>query len=1274
MSSNITAQEKNAFDLWLESYNKGIDLYNTSNFSDAIPHFVEALKYIDNIDFSTSEETQLYPVENYYNLGVSYLNINDIDNSILHLESALKYVNKLSFVDIDLVTGFMADLGHAYAQKDLHKALNYREEVIKRLNISGHKDLVYAINLYKLAFNYYYLNETDDFYINLIEVEKILNQIGETKSDYYAFTVYYLGNYYFNNDDYKSAHKFLSLSEKFQQYLNTFEMYNYIETVFINAVALFNIEENQKALDKIDSIINDDYFKQEENALLYTQIVDRKAILLHKLQRIDEANKTYLNSLSNIRIAYGEDTKYYAFQNANYGQFLIEREYFEKASIYLEKANSLYKNLNLTNSDTYHLLLNSLGSLNLNRGNYKKAETYFTEALKMLNNEDIPNLEMNKINILNNLALIYQSNGEYEKAKTIYSNILDRKKATLTENNSDYATSLMNYGNMLFESGQYYEAETIYKKALSIFENTIGKNDIMYAKQLLSLGQFYIITRQLKKGLNVFNDAIEIYKASDLNQSAGMGLAIAGKGVIQQHLGEIENSTQTQLKGLELIKKSLSTNNIEYGKIAKNLGLSYHISRDFEKAIYYYKQAFSTYKKSLKDGHYLYGLLLYQIADTQFQTGQKDEALKNLDKAIENFKSNFGDDSFWYTTAMISKGAFTLNAGNYKTALHIFNSLETVIDNVLESDSDIKNILFYQLGVSHELNGNNLKATAYYYKYNEGFKKLLKDVFTYRSENEKKQFLKQFEITLSWLNNSIFNTTHQLTGLIQTGLNNQLMLKGLLLNSTKDLLSELSENGSDAIKTKVASFRLLRKERENLINNPSDKNEGKLNQLKTQINDLENELVRLYNESNKFEKTSIDKDWKAIQSQLKPNEIALEYSVFYSRDGANITKEKAYGVYLIHKNWDQPKAIELFSEDDLKTILNNQTPNTLYQTRGSQGGSSTDTKGLYDLIWAPIEPYLEGIETIYFSPTGLLNQIPFAALDTTDKPILASQYNMVQLSSTYSLTEPAANPNTTNTLFIGGIDYEYTSSGSSANSDTASNLAMLKSVSGTRSMGSKWNYLPGTLDEVSSIKNLFKDNGKTHTLLSSKEATETAFKQLSGNSPNTIHIATHGFFFENPKTNTSETLDIGSQNIYKASEDPLLRSGLIFAGANEAWTKGVNPNSEDDGILTALEISNLDLSNTDLVVLSACETGLGDIDGSEGVYGLQRAFKMAGVDLIIMSLWEVPDTETAEFMQSFYSNWLSGQEIRQAFRNTQLTMAEKYENNPEKWAAFVLFE
>ncbi|MDA8886894.1 CHAT domain-containing protein [Bacteroidia bacterium] len=136
----------------------------------------------------------------------------------------------------------------------------------------------------------------------------------------------------------------------------------------------------------------------------------------------------------------------------------------------------------------------------------------------------------------------------------------------------------------------------------------------------------------------------------------------------------------------------------------------------------------------------------------------------------------------------------------------------------------------------------------------------------------------------------------------------------------------------------------------------------------------------------------------------------------------------------------------------------------------------------------------------------------------------------------------------------------------------------------------------------------------------------------------------------------------------------MVRSGIILARGNFSWTYGINPYSKEDGILTAAEISNLDLRSTELVVLSACETGLGDIEGNEGVYGLQRGFRMAGVEKLVISLWQVPDTETAEFMIDFYENLLETEVVRAAFNKTQKSMQAKYNNEPFKWAGFVLVE
>jgi CHAT domain-containing protein len=177
-------------------------------------------------------------------------------------------------------------------------------------------------------------------------------------------------------------------------------------------------------------------------------------------------------------------------------------------------------------------------------------------------------------------------------------------------------------------------------------------------------------------------------------------------------------------------------------------------------------------------------------------------------------------------------------------------------------------------------------------------------------------------------------------------------------------------------------------------------------------------------------------------------------------------------------------------------------------------------------------------------------------------------------------------------------------------------------------------------------------------------------------SPRILHIATHGFFFPDPQdTLKSRQRSSGEEPVFKLSDNPMIRSGLLLAGANHAWKTGkpLRPGMED-GILTAYEISQMNLRNTELVVLSACETGLGQIEGNEGVYGLQRAFKIAGAKYLLMSLWQVPDKQTQELMEVFYKNWLEGgKNIPEAFREAQKTMRAKY-SNPFFWAGFVLVE
>jgi len=227
----------------------------------------------------------------------------------------------------------------------------------------------------------------------------------------------------------------------------------------------------------------------------------------------------------------------------------------------------------------------------------------------------------------------------------------------------------------------------------------------------------------------------------------------------------------------------------------------------------------------------------------------------------------------------------------------------------------------------------------------------------------------------------------------------------------------------------------------------------------------------------------------------------------------------------------------------------------------------------------------------------------------------------------------------------------------------------------TAQRGVSWGFLEGTEKEAEQICQYLNEQKIPNRLYRETAGNEESFKRLSGMPVGVIHLATHGFFLEDIKSEYSRNIvqQLGGGRD-KAFENPLLRSGLIMSGANDQWLdKEVKQDGREDGILTADEIARLNLTKTRLVVLSACETGLGDVKNSEGVFGLQRAFKLAGVESLIMSLWKVPDAATSELMSTFYQEWLSGQTKQNAFKTAQQKVREKYQS-PYYWAAFVMMD
>lgn len=351
---------------------------------------------------------------------------------------------------------------------------------------------------------------------------------------------------------------------------------------------------------------------------------------------------------------------------------------------------------------------------------------------------------------------------------------------------------------------------------------------------------------------------------------------------------------------------------------------------------------------------------------------------------------------------------------------------------------------------------------------------------------------------------------------------------------------------------------------------------------------------------------------------------------------------------------------------------------------------------LYELVWKPIEEEMEGMEDIYFSPIGAFHQIGIEYLQNEDGMNMNNLYAIHRLSSTKELVKRRMNNPSKKVALFGGINYnaslENMRGTSSVDRKEENDVARTLDIESTNvralEANGKISYLPGTLKEVNSINEVWGESNKSDVLLyRGDEGAESSFKDISNKDCSVIHVATHGFFYKQDDKQIIRDIDqrfrdlslhFVSDDIQVIDEDKMLtRSGLIFAGADNTINNVTIPQGVDDGILYADEISNLNLGNVNLVVLSACQSGLGNVANSEGVFGLQRGFKLAGAHSIIMSLWKVDDNATQILMTEFYKNVVAGKNYQEAFAEAQNTLRleenGKYDS-PQYWAAFILLD
>ena len=684
----------------------------------------------------------------------------------------------------------------------------------------------------------------------------------------------------------------------------------------------------------------------------------------------------------------------------------------------------------------------------------------------------------------------------------------------------------------------------------------------------------------------------------------------------------------------------------DYIVVYQNLAMAYFFMQNYKKMKEYMDISVAKFEEifgSIFEIHNeQFFLLLNNYGTANLYNGQPALAEKCFKYVIDNCKDSFE-----------SNNAYPLALSNYAFMLlqnHKYKQAEQLLLKANSNNSDYSLKIVENLIATYFARCQNKKMCESLLLYNQIAAQSAANIMSEFPKGEWDNYWGKISYDMLLLNNfvAIFN---EKTNAPEIAYNATLFCRNLLANSEKIIANEVAKTSDNQLKSKYKKMKELEREYTFQTSDLRSKDS-----LKCEIKNLDDDILRALNGLDSLLVNS-SKIWIDVKNSLDKGEYAVEYSylLFPSFDdngqiNENGQADTTYCALVVGKGFKRPLLTILSSIKPLDSLLFNKLDNAI----DNNFVYVQKTTSLYNSLFRNVEKLIPDANTIYYSPCGKLSLLNFELFtDDTGKP-LNQKYKMVRVSSTANIPEIKSldiKSFKTSALY-GGIDYK--------NSITNSDVAV---------RGVDFRNLPNTGTEIKSVaKILTASNIKTDTICG-ENATEESFKKLSGNSPDILHIATHGFYLEDD----SDKPFAQSVNTYSKKESAMALSGLALSGANNAWKGNFDLPNVEDGILTAYEISQLDLSNTKLVVLSACETARGRIFPVDGVFGLQRAFKQADAGSILMSLWKVDDNATATFMEYFYKFLFETNDRHEALKKAQDEVRKQYPD-PYYWAAWVMLD
>jgi CHAT domain-containing protein len=1026
-------------------------------------------------------------------------------------------------------------------------------------------------------------------------------------------------------------------------------------------VELFQVQVHQKNYPAADSSINKAIALQQsllgkEAPAVHALELKRAEFYTTRLDRFDEAkvifsthlgksylshispsNPEYLNAIivGSTLYEYMDDYKmasqiltkgleligdYLGTENEEYAILLtrkadleIDRGLFKEAEKNINTCITLFEKRKLNKYvKPYSMALETKAKLKIIEGDYQEADSLLGKATEYL--KKVSTMDATDLFSMEEIGLLYIYTGKYVKAEKYLSRLLSEREAGYGKDHKNLITVLNYIGELNLALGNYSDADHYFDRASAIAERVFGTKSIAYANCLLYRKKMYSLLGDSEKAASVMEEVVKLYKKIYGEENIKLGMILHEYVLAKMEAHVYSKSKKDITKELDLVvAQSFKIIKNEFGEQSSAFAFALE-----DAAIYYIiSNRYNLALESIQQAQSIWTKKLGEVninnARLVMLSGKIYARQRAYDKSVNAFES----------AKYIYKDLFSDEHPGYVEALgecakmyYMLNKREQAVKNIEECTE---------------------KSLAYIDK-----------VFPVLSEKGKAAFWNKIKDNLEFYKLIAFTDTYhqKYPEMVGTVMNIEIKTRALLLNSLLKVKQQIMSSG-DTMAIRIYQELLIQRENLALSYSLTSKQQAEMGvdvkSIENNIDELEKKLTEISYDFVKTSKKTVDYNWTNLRKYLEPGEVLLEV-IPYREFLGQFTDSIRYAIVSLDAHSKSPSFIIIHNGNEIETKGLKHYRNCIK--------FAIDDEHSYTYFWKPIQPLIKPeYKKIVFVNDGVYNQINLETLRDPQGEYFINSKNISLISTSRDLFQRAAPRDTkkakailnTNVSLLGNPLYYINDS-----LDTKHRTI---------------HQLPGSEEEVKILDSLFKRKNWKTTLVVNKELTEELIKNVQ--SPKVLHVSTHGFYME--KVNTPE-----GELVENEIDNPLLRSGLLFSnGGAVIRNASIGSINSKDGVLTAYEAMNMVLDNTDLVVLSACETGLGEVVHGEGVLGLQRSFQVAGAKTVIVSLFKVSDEVTQKLMVSFYENWFKSNDKYASFTLAKKTIMKDHPD-PKYWGAFII--